>query len=160
MARSKFTHSCGHGGTCDGRNRADADRRASRFATQPCWDCEKQATNAAAQATAQAAGWLALQGTPKQIAYAEALRASKLPKLDEALAILRAALRDGLPLAVQAEMQDALILVEDEIRAETSAKFWIEEPPRDWNRYIQDQLISRNLVPSLHGTTRATTDEG
>ena len=56
MATVRFTHSCGHDGRIDGRNRADADRKAKYFASDPCWECRKAAENEAARLAAEAAG--------------------------------------------------------------------------------------------------------
>ena len=170
MAKTKFTHTCGHDGLCDGRNRAESDRRAKFFAQDSCWECRKAAENAAAAAQAQAAGLPALTGSDKQIAYGTTMRAVKMPELEREFAKARSNVLDGhtlspadvrfgvfqqywdargrrpLDAAEQQELLDALTVVEADALADTSAKFWIELDVG--SRWIARQVCLRDLAPT------------
>ncbi|MFD7861507.1 hypothetical protein [Streptomyces sp. NPDC059783] len=91
MAIHSITHECGHTGDVElfGK-RSERDRRAEWLAGIPCDSClreeedreraEASARNAEAN---RAAGLPELSGSPKQVAWAETLRANVLAALDE-----------------------------------------------------------------------------
>jgi len=91
MAKYAITHSCGHTQTHalfgPGRDRERKLEWLAGTLCSDCWQAEKDrqhaAETAAAQAQAQIAGLPALTGTPKQVGWAEALRAQALNSLDE-----------------------------------------------------------------------------
>ena len=149
MARTGFTYTCGHDGVAHGSSRKDADGRASYFANDPCWECKKEAENVRSREAAQAGGLPELQGTPKQVAYGNTCRHIALPGLDQALASLRGRLKADLAATVRLAMLDALILLEDEVRGNTAARFWIENQMAhdQWKAWLLDQVRARNLVP-------------
>jgi hypothetical protein len=152
MPKHHVTHACGctvtHGLVGNGRDRA---RKVAWLAEKICWECEKTAALEAAQSAADAAGLPALTGTEKQIAYGTTLRAQKLPELARALAAIRKAVLCDYRVSVAARQQmlDALILLEDEAIADTTARFWIEAPAfdHDWRKHLETQVRARNLAP-------------
>lgn len=123
-----------------GRNRADADRRCKREAAEGrvCYDCfkaeqaeERAAKSAAAAQIAVADHLPSLEGTPKQIAFAETVRRESLDGFPAASDVLVEHLRArGLPddqfAAAHGELLDAIALIKSEWSADGSAKFWLD----------------------------------
>lgn len=118
MAKYTVTHTCNHQvdhqitGPVKGRQ-----NRADWLATQPCTACKRgEATQAAAKANSALP---ALEGTDKQIAWAETIRATQVAKLTE--------LRDRLVKI--ANSPEVAAKVETIIAAEinrTKASEWID----------------------------------
>lgn len=86
MAKHTITHACGHNEVHQlyGRVR-DRDYQETRLAARECSECERArwlaeraAENAAAAHAAQAEGLPALQGTDRQVPWAESIRRSGL----------------------------------------------------------------------------------
>lgn len=82
MNRS-ITHSCGHEQShfVDGIFAADVDRMAERLARQRCRQCREGAAAKRAAVDLLALGALVLpplEGSPRQVAWAEKLRAARL----------------------------------------------------------------------------------
>lgn len=95
MAKAEFTCAeCGASSSVTARNRSEADRLAAYYEQQGrlCSTCyqkarERESVRAAAEAKAVATegGWPALEGTEKQIQWAETLRATTLSRAERAL---------------------------------------------------------------------------
>jgi hypothetical protein len=155
-----------------GRNRNEADRRAKWFTKEAriCSDCSHAAElvaraqeTAAAAAAAQAEGLPALEGTPKQIAYAEALRRRLIDAYPALLAAMLDNVRyryvdraeivsDAVFNAIEAEVIDASAVVLIDIKQVTDCKFWIEDANRDAG--LLPLVIARiwdrpGLIPTL-----------
>lgn len=154
MATTDFVHACGHKGRAQGRNRRDADYQAKRLAAQGCWECRAGAASKSAAEAARENGLPELTGSSKQIAWAETLRQNALAQFEEAAqSVRRDAERTGDPAIVR-EIEDAVALIEGELRAIAEAKRWIEEF-HEWLRLpVRAELLAgeierRHLAPSL-----------
>lgn len=93
----RITHSCGHQQEhyIIGEYAADYHRQAARLSRGKCDDCRMQATALIASQTRTAAlelGLVPLEGSPKQIAWAETIRAKRISVLqrnnDEAVIVV------------------------------------------------------------------------
>lgn len=96
MAKYTITHICGHTSTQDltGPSR-DRQWRIGKYEGEDCWPCQRakrDAANAAATAqavaVAEASGLPSLEGTPKQIAWAETIRANFITNVAPAIRVL------------------------------------------------------------------------
>lgn len=111
MANYTITHTCGHAqehqiiGPMAGR-----EPQAARLREQACTDCWRRQQNEAAQAAN--VGMVALTGSPKQVAWAERIRAA-------ARAEISAVIGDK---TLTAEQQAAL----DRLYGQSSAGWWID----------------------------------
>lgn len=123
MAKYEITHTCGHLQTHQiyGPNtRGQRAYQARQLAARPCDTCTRATrdqVSAAATEMAQAAGWPTLTGTPRQIAWAQTLRA-------DVLAALIAELADHpqIPDAIREEVVDLYTRV---ALREQDAGWWI-----------------------------------
>jgi uncharacterized protein CbrC (UPF0167 family) len=116
MSQYLITHSCGHNCTIQiyGTNtHGEREHKAAWLATRPCPDCLREqrtagheAASAAAAIWAASAGLPALDGTPKQVAWAETIRREVL---DDLAADMGAAIRRHV--ADETEAADALAQV-------------------------------------------------
>lgn len=124
MSKYSIQHSCGHTVIHNivGPTR-DRDRKAEWIGSRPCEDCwraeqdrQRQEANAAAAESNQAAGLPTLTGSPKQIAWAETIRARALAAIDARFAAARA---KGNDVSV-AERKTAILVTM------TASDWWIE----------------------------------
>lgn len=77
MSKYHITHSCGHSRTyniCGTDVHGERGRKAKWYASQPCPDCRRAEENAAAAQSNREKGLPQLEGSPKQIAWAETIR--------------------------------------------------------------------------------------
>ena len=86
LGMRRITHSCGHEQEhyIIGEYAADYDRQATKLSRGKCVACRTQAAALIASQNRAAAlefGLAALQGSPKQIAWAETIRVKRLPAL-------------------------------------------------------------------------------
>jgi hypothetical protein len=136
MAKYDVTHSCGHKQihSLFGPHK-ERDRKLDWLATTLCTECyhgklQEDRDNASRLASdwARGEGLSPLSGTPKQIAWAETLRASMLGDAQTAASAIHANIRDNGRLdeppvaAAWAAVQDALVWLSQQDRA----KFWID----------------------------------
>ena len=113
MAHYSIGHTCGHSSRLAlTGSYASRERELARLADGPCPDCRRS--------QAQAQGLPGLVGSPKQIAWAESIRAGLLPLLQAAGERRQAA---SAGHEAEAERIQAGIAA---IRACTSAHAWIE----------------------------------
>jgi hypothetical protein len=130
MAKAYFNcHACGYSVAVVGRNRADADRLAE-YRTQNealCHDCwsqqraeERAETSQQAAETAAHIGLPVLQGSEKQIAWAETLRRDNLARFEK--------LAEGLEGEQAALMRE----VGEAIRSQDKASWWINTRSEYW----------------------------
>lgn len=138
MAQYTITHACGHEHTHQlyGKT-AGRERKEQWLASGVCPACYKaeqeakrQAANEAAQAANASAGLPALEGTPKQIAWAETIRAGYAEQIDQIKARLEAAggldkLRTQSPAEKVAAFERQLASM-DALLAKVSAAWWID----------------------------------
>lgn len=172
MAKTTFTHSCGHAGVFVGRNRRDADYRAGKLALEPCWECQKAAITARAVEAAAAEGLPALQGqSDKQVAYATSVRKQVLDQfLSErfqdnvrhgALATVQMTYVDPAELTIATdELRDAVALIEQEMRSETSAKWWLDEGKSLTAESLVKTMVRRGLLPTAAMARTRQSEEG
>jgi hypothetical protein len=128
MAHYSIEHTCGHSSRVSLTGTyASRERELARLADGPCPDCRRAeaqerraAESSQASAQAQAQGLPQLVGSPRQIAWAESIRAGLLP-------LLQAAGERLLAASAGHEAEAARILAGiAAIRACTSAHAWIE----------------------------------
>lgn len=140
MAKHYITHNCGHTEThqLTGPLR-DRDRQEQRLAEEPCTDCrnaqwreERERENAVAMAAAEAEGLPALEGTEKQVGWAESIRRSALDHLDS----LRTEWEQGVEAMVQQgrlepaaldAVREAVAGFRSELLRQTRASWWIDQ---------------------------------
>jgi hypothetical protein len=139
MAQYKVTHKCG----CEVTHQlygkhTDRDSKLEWLKTQPCWECEKKAR--AEAAAAKNAGMPELTGSEKQIAWAEQIRAKQIDQLNQATAKMNTRDQVLTDAPDKIELYDLTVKVIDDIKNETSAKWWIEN--RDCSGI---ELLNRTL---------------
>ena len=122
--KTTVIHSCGHQEeiVIYGK-RADRERRIAYLESQLCAEC--RAREGAAQGAAK--GWAALEGSPKQIAWAEDLRSETM----DAISVLKTRTDD------EAARKDRVIAYLSGI---TSAEWWID------NRFSAGKGMIRRAV--------------
>lgn len=103
-----------------------------------CRDCEHAAQSEQAAAAAKAAGLPDLQGSPKQIAWAESIRAEKLEALNRYMqeTVQDAKDNSNWPESQITELAEILAGLIQEAKAFTSAKTWI-----DWRGDTAEQIF-------------------
>ncbi|MFE1786665.1 hypothetical protein ACFW9F_29855 [Streptomyces sp. NPDC059506] len=122
MAKYGVARGCGHTEQVELTGpHARREQALARMAQEDCSACvqaQHQQQNAGSAAAAQAAGWPALAGTPRQVAWAETLRA-------DAVAELR---RDAAWWARQypEATGDPVAAIEARTLAVTNASWWID----------------------------------
>ena len=123
----EINHSCGHVESVQiyGTNvHGERDRKVAYLESQPCKECRRAA---AAEANA-AAGMSSLSGSPKQVAWAEEIRAEASEKVRAAM---ERQISEGERAGMPAEQIEAARGLLDgtlhELGMETSAAWWIDE---------------------------------
>lgn len=158
MARYTVTHSCGHDQKHQlfGKSK-DRERKLAWLEETLCSDCWKAAQDkkhaeesAQAQAANAASGLPTLEGSPKQIAWAETIRKTWLSELAEYCQKVRADIpsywsSSSVELRSQAaqELSDATYLVESELRKNQSARWWIDHRDSSVKQYGHDEILLR-----------------
>ena len=160
---AKATYKCAKCGELEyvvERNRAMADRKAAWLEKEgACCDAcrkaafaaEHAAKVAAAEADPKNAALPALTGSPKQVAWAQALRLEAIPRIEQARDVYTARLsKSSLPEAVREEVADALALIAQELIERQDARDWIDGRDRMvYDGYFAEQLLTRpDLAPS------------
>ena len=129
----EVTYKCGHTGTVElfGKE-SDREYRLSRMAEEDCPDCQKAAVHAMCAEQAERYGLPDLVGSPKQIAWAEEIRAEFIAKKEEQSErneqVYARALAANIPNA-QEQIDKMRALFDGfcaEFFAETSARKWID----------------------------------
>lgn len=115
-----ITHTCGHREVVQiyGTNsHGERERKADWMASKPCRECERAAETASAKTQTEAAGLPALTGSPKQVAWAESIRAKAMMRLS-----------DGLSHAsgTEQERQAAYAALHTAVAKHTDARWWID----------------------------------
>ena len=134
MAKYTVDHTCGHTVTHQlyGPGK-DRDRKLAWLETVSCPDCrrtiveaEREALNGAAAQSNQEAGLPELTGTPKQVAWAESIRAELLKTAEAYAATCQAAPGNGdeaLRVRLLGYVRDGLA----ELRSHAEAAWWIDQ---------------------------------
>lgn len=134
MAQYSVTHSCKHVEIHQlyGPHKS-RDSKISWLETRLCGECYQQELQAArktqneqAAAANQAKGLPTLNGSEKQIAWAESIRKPVIDTLAQVELCLSAKLTSEISEIARLELRDALDLLIDEIGGETSASKWID----------------------------------
>jgi len=118
MAKYNVTHTCGHTATHQlvGPH-TERDRKIAYYETQLCADCWQVEQDAKAKEIAEASanqGLPALQGSPKQITWAETIRAKILAEIDAVLGKVNPAHKALLDVTLA------------HLRSQDQAKYWID----------------------------------
>lgn len=138
MAKYQITHSCGHQSELQlyGKNdsREWAIERAERGLCTECWklqkEKEREEAGIQAQAIAAERGWVRLEGSEKQVLWAETIRLSVLVDLNPL--VEQCQLR-----AVSETMIASLTATADWAEGIKDAKWWIDNKPEaDQNNLI------------------------
>lgn len=123
MAKYEIKHSCGCVETiniCGTNVHGERDRRVAWLESVPCRECE-----AAAKAeAAREAGLPELEGSAKQVAWANDIRLGALSKVEEFVAGMESR---GIAPTMRAEADEIFAAMRAEVASQASAKWWIEE---------------------------------
>lgn len=140
MAKYTITHACGHQQTHQlyGKS-SERDRKITWLGDQPCTDCwkeqqEAERNSASATAASEAAerGLPHLQGSEKQIAWAETIRKTNLEKL----ARIESFAKDD-----DAEAKKVVMAAIAAIKGQDSAHWWIENRDEYFWSNTQDFVV-------------------
>jgi len=140
MAQYQVTHTCGHSETVQlyGPSK-ERERRLTWLRSQSCLDCKRASHEGEARESrilSQMEGLPRLDGTDRQIAWAETIRRDKLTETAAMLAQLRAD-----PQAQEEPSQMlAIDAAERALRAQRSASWWIDHRT-DSGRYLIRSLL-------------------
>lgn len=153
MAKYNVDHTCGHQEEYQlyGKH-TERDRKLAWLATQPCNECRKAATAAATAKAAEAIrasgavdGLPTLEGSEKQVAWAETIRAATMARLntglDEIKARVEAARAAGNPEIET--LEDTVMGVYERVQAtlrNPSARYWIDEGQGLTVRDLRDRI--------------------
>lgn len=135
MAKYDVTHACGctHTHQIIGPHK-ERDKRIASLEMQKCADCWQAEKEEDARKTAEAnaaKGLVALEGSPKQIAWAETIRAKKLAEIDK--------------LGTSGTCTEAFFKVADYIKSIAEAKYWIDN--RDCSvQYLMTQIATATAI--------------
>lgn len=142
MARYTITHTCGHTSQAQiyGTNsHGERDRKQEWLGRGLCADClsaERAEQSARAAAAAAEAGLSPLVGSPKQIAWAETLRAQVLTAVDAAICAGCAARGTTEPPAEIGAYRRWLT-------QQTQSRYWIDS--RDWSLGLRGEDFRRSV---------------
>jgi hypothetical protein len=144
MAWNSVTYKCGHTAHLQiyGSNAAQANKVAWLRDNQVCPDCAALAKANVAQASAAqnvANGLPTLEGSAKQIAWAESIRADKVAQIDKLMEYIRAHARVDTP-----DRQAVIGAVVERLTAlknETKAGVWIDNRLRRYDNDYLGQLL-------------------
>ena len=115
MAKYTITYKCGHTEEMQLFGKMnDRDRKIAWYATQDCPECKA----AAARAAAKERGLVELEGTAKQIVWAEQIRAKLLELSEQIKKQLETKAEDPRVLELFAVLDDA--------KNNSKASFWID----------------------------------
>lgn len=153
MAKYDVTHSCGHTVEISlyGKH-TERDRRLAYEAARKCAACHSASVAAArasesskAAEAAKAADLPSLVGSPKQIAWAETIRAEKLHGLRELQVLVR-----DYPVPAPAATITALDTLATKLTTETSSRYWIEHRDCSARDLLRAQLETiAEIAPSM-----------
>jgi len=119
------------------------EREAERLC-RTCWEAAREREAAEAAEAARQAGLPELQGTSKQVAWAESIRAQKLRQVRETwereLAVLK-----GSPERI-ARARELYRLGLERLEAQAEARFWIDSRADDPIRLIRGQLTADEVA--------------
>lgn len=173
MARTRVdcaTEGCEGHCHVEARSRRDADYRAKKLAERgwTCRDCD----NREAAASAAAAGLPDMEGSEKQVAWANGLRNDALSRVGQALAAAAHIPNPEQVIGFRSDATDVAILMQavgravlDEafaaMRAETDARHWIDaraETPADRLAAIVERLADEARALSPEGKAAAAAE--
>jgi len=127
MAWMKVTHACGHDRWVQVYGPvAQRAQKVEWMGRRPCPDCERAAEEAEAKADAEQRGLPALQGTEKQVAWANVLRYRTLQNLERWWQE-----RTSGAKAVGLEAREQFEAAVKAVAAHDDATWWIDR--RDWS---------------------------
>ena len=139
MSKETVTHACGHTREYQmyGPHR-QREARAERMTNEICPDCVRARIRAKAESLCP--DMPDLDGSPKQIAWAEDIRARAIPDLIE--------LRQKVEESSKPEFTDALLQIINETIYQQKAKNWIDADKKDHNEYWLRTEYKRRFMGS------------
>lgn len=143
MATYTVTHTCGH--VVKHRLYGKRDYRQwqlGRLAGENCWECRKAVQSAAAAEVAAEVGLPTLEGSEKQVAWAETIRVKKLLEASAHRDRMLGWINGNDQLGAE-EKEAAINLANeahDRLEQEQSAKWWIENRYTDGDHLIEDMV--------------------
>lgn len=151
MAKYTVKHICGHDHThiLFGKG-TDRQRKLEWLSTVDCPECykakqqaEKDAANEQAKKENQEAGLPELvDGTPKQVAWAETIRANKVVSLNNLLKELKEFIEKSNNEQHKADCLCCIKIVES-YKAQNSAVWWIDNRHQEFSHYwLNEQLVA------------------
>ena len=157
MAKYDVTYTCGHTGIIDlwGKSR-DRKWRLDREEEKRCPDCwkkqqdeEREKENAAAIAENQAAGLPPLEGTEKQVPWAEAIRSKSLKKIEAYLQSPREDWEEELL------SQEGIEVGLKSIRTRTDATWWIDQRGEVENKHYYALMLLKEEYETVKNEQEA-----
>lgn len=136
MSKYTITHSCGHDETHQLQGKVNSrERKAEWLKSQPCTACRKAAeaadraeANAKAAEANAAAGLPELTGSPKQIAWAETIRAQQIADADSTISTMEGNMSKAPEgqAEIAEKLLDAAKAIYQEIKGQAEASWWID----------------------------------
>lgn len=131
-----------------------------------CRDCETaefraahEAAVAQAAADPRTAALPVLEGTVKEVAWAQALRLEALPNVEAVVVKLLDWLHESQRFSEAATLEaaDAVQLIAQEVRGQTNARDWIETRGRAYEEFIRSEMKRRlqTLCPTAYAELKA-----
>lgn len=139
MAKYNITHSCGHEEVVNivGPEK-DRPRKREWLESQPCYECKREQATLGAQAWASKRGLVALEGSPKQIAWAEKIRKELVTSTEDNIArVSKIVERRGITEEDEQEMTYAHRALEL-LLSQSQAKFWIDNRDRTSGKLLTE----------------------
>jgi hypothetical protein len=139
MAKYDITHSCGHDETVNivGPEK-DRPRKREWLESQPCYECKREQAILGAQAWASKRGLVVLEGSEKQVAWAEKIRKEFVESFERIIDNISKRMEKKEEPTAEDE-QDVIHMhrAHELLLRQSQAKFWIDH---------RDQLPSRLLL--------------
>nr|DAP82251.1 MAG TPA: hypothetical protein [Caudoviricetes sp.] len=138
MSKYQIKHACGCIVThniCGTDVHGERQRKADWLATQLCYECyKKEQTEKAKESNKDLPS---LNGTEKQIAWAESIRAEKIKQLKQTI---------DKNINKEGELFEKFEkIVNDEVINNTSAKYWIDNRDKTFDVYFLNKLCKDKL---------------
>ena len=145
MAKYTITHSCGH--TVEhqiygSNSKGERDRKIEWLESTPCSECYKAEKMEKTAQTNSNANMAELEGSPKQIAWAEDIRAKALFIID----VIQKQIDEGKGTSeLYIKQRDAMQAAINEVREQSSAKWWIDHRNENFDRAWLTKLAMEKM---------------
>lgn len=130
----------------------ERDRRRAYEATRECTSCyedrvakERAESSAKAAEQAKASGLPSLTGSPKQIAWAETIRAEKMAEMRQLLDLI-----NEHPVPVEARILAAIHSLHEELQAQSASRWWIDNRGESVKDMVRARLdLLKEIAPAM-----------